>query len=674
MKPKTFDELSIYTIRALCIDMINKSNSGHPGMPLGSAPILHTLFTRHLNINKNEPNWMNRDRFVLSAGHASALLYSLLFLNGYLKLDDLKAFRQLNSLTPGHPENKHTPGVDATTGPLGQGIAQAVGMALASEAIKGEYPEGHLLQDHYTYALSGDGCLFEGVSQEAISFAGLHQLNKLILFYDANNVTLDGSLDLSFNEDVAKRFESANWNVLHVANGNDVEAIDQAIIKAKASQEKPTLIIVKTIIGYGSQKEGKNAVHGNPLGKDDGIHAKTRYIQEMSEEARSLLVSQKGHDQEFFVLSEVLNETLRLQQEHGQRKYQEEVGRLEKYAAKHPKAFATYLNLMKLDVNSFLKKKAMTFEAGSSISTRNASQAVLNEIKKSVPHLIGGSADVASSVMTKLTNGSNFMPSNLKGENINWGIREFGMAAMQNGMLLHGGVRTYVGSFLVFSDYMKSAVRHAALSHLPAIYLFSHDSLAVGEDGPTHQPVEHLVMLRSIPFMRVIRPADANETYGAWKIALASIDEPTSLILSRQNLPLLANSSAAKVELGGYIVSREAKKADLIIIATGSEVSLALESQKQLLAQGVDVRVVSMPSIELFKKQSQAYQDKVIGKKYQKRVAIEMLSPMCWYEFAPHVYGINKFGTSAKASDAMNAYHFNPESFTAYLLKIKEGK
>ena len=653
---KEIDKLSVATIRSLCIDIVNKANSGHPGMALGSSPILYTLFTRHLVTNPKEPEWINRDRFVLSAGHASDLLYAMLHLSGFeLSLDDLKQFRQIDSLTPGHPEYKWTKGVDASSGPLGQGIAQAVGMAMAEAAVAANYEDGDLLVNHYTYALCGDGCLQEGLSQEAISLAGHQKLNKLILLYDANQVTLDGGLELSFSEDVKARFRASEWNVLEVMDGNDVDAIDKAITEAKKSKDKPTLVMIHTIIGYGSAKQGTSKVHGSPLGVEDGKHAK---------------VDVYGFDHEdFFVPDEVrahFAETIGARGEAAYNKYQEQ---FKKYQEKHPAEANRFLALANGDVSKYLVKEMPDFVAGSSTSTRVASGKALNDFMLSIPMLIGGSADVAGSVMTKLNGGVDFMPEHREGHNVNWGIREFAMACAQNGMLLHGGLRTYVGCFCVFSDYMKPAIRMAALSHLPAIYLFSHDSIAVGEDGPTHQPIEQLAMLRSIPNVRVIRPADERETYAAWKEALKSLESPTALILSRQNLPLLENSSEEGVSRGAYVVSKENKKADLVLIATGSEVSLAIEAQKKLLEKGIDVRVVSMPSWELFEAQDEKYQEEVLLLPRKKRVSVEMLSTFGWDKWAKYHMGIDTFGASAPAKDVFKKFNFTSDR----LVEICEG-
>ena len=654
---KKIDELSVATIRSLCIDEINKAKSGHPGMALGSAPILYTLFTRHLVANPKEPEWFNRDRFVLSAGHASALLYAMLHLSGYeVSLDDIKQFRQLGSLTPGHPEYRWTKGVDATSGPLGQGIAQAVGMAMAEESVRANYPEGEKIMNHYTYVLCGDGCLQEGISQEAISLAGHQKLNKLILFYDANQVTLDGALDLSFSEQVKNRFLASEWNVLEVADGNDIEAIDSAIVEAKKSKDKPTMILIHTVIGYGSAKQGTSKVHGSPLGADDGKHAKVEVY---------------GFDHEdFFVPEEVRKQFADTFMARGQKAHEDYNKQFEAYKGKHSEDSNRFLSLINLDVDGYLPKVLPEFAEGSSTSTRVASGKALNAYMLDLPNLVGGSADVAGSVMTKLDGGVNFEPGHREGHNVNWGIREFAMASAQNGMLLHGGLRTYVGCFAVFADYMKAAIRMAALSHLPAIYLFSHDSIAVGEDGPTHQPIEQLAMLRSIPNMRVIRPCDERETYAAWLEALKSKRTPTALILSRQNLPLLPGSSKEGLEKGAYIVSKEEKKAQVEIIATGSEVSLAVSAQKLLKEEGIDVRVISMPSWELFEEQDKAYKDSVMSLPWEKRISVEMLSTFGWDRYAKHHMGMDTFGASAPAKDVIAKFDFTAERLAGLVKEI----
>ena len=652
------DQLAIATIRSLCIDTINKANSGHPGMALGSAPALYTLFTKHLVATPKDSKWFNRDRFVLSSGHASALLYSMLHLSGYkISMDDMKRFRQIDSLTPGHPEYGWTDGVDATSGPLGQGISQAVGMAMAEQMVNKLYSFGDDVCNHYTYALCGDGCLQEGISQEAISLAGHLKLNKFILLYDANQVTLDGALDLSFSEQVKARFLASEWDVIEVADGNDIDAIDAAISKAKQSKEKPTMIMIHTVIGYGSAKQGTNKVHGNPLGAEDGKNAKLSY----------------GFDHEdFYVPQEVYDLFKNTFGSRGEKAFNEYNAKLAKLAAnKNTKdEYNRFISLNGVDVDKYLPGVYPDFVEGSQTSTRVASGKALNYLMLSMPNLFGGSADVAGSVMTKLDNGANFDANNREGHNINWGIREFAMASAQNGMLLHGGVRSYVGAFFVFSDYMKPAIRMAALSHLPAIYLLSHDSIAVGEDGPTHQPIEQLAMLRSIPHMDVIRPADERETYGAWFAALQSKNHPTAIILSRQNLPLLKESDGEALKRGAYVVSKEQKKADFVLIATGSEVSLAVAAQELLIEKGIDVRVVSMPCWSYFEKQDEAYKKEVINLPKAKCVSVEMLSTFGWAKYADTNIGLDQFGASAPAKDVFKKFNFTPEYVASVVEKL----
>ena len=653
MNQKELDKLSVSAIRAMCIDVVNKAKSGHPGMALGSAPIVYALFGKHLVANPKDPMWVNRDRFVLSAGHASSLLYTMLHVSGYdVSLEDLKSFRQLGSLTPGHPEYKHTKGVDSTSGPLGQGIAQAVGIAMAERAVAAQYPDGGKIMNHYTYALCGDGCLQEGLSQEAISLAGHHKLNKLILIYDSNNVTLDGGLDLSFSENVKQRFLASEWDVLEVKDGNDVDAIDAAISKAKQSKDKPTLIIVTTVIGFGSEKQGTSKVHGNPLGEEDGAHAKAVY----------------GYEYPPFTIPEEVYAFFKEGfAKRGEKAEAEWKKAYEAFKAAHKQEAKVFEDAFDGNVSSYIGEEP-SFASDDKDSSRVASGKALNLLHTRVPFLMGGSADVAGSVMTKIEGGVNFTKETPAGRNINYGIREFEMASAMNGMLLHGGVKVYGGAFLVFSDYMKSAIRMAALSKLPAIYLFSHDSIAVGEDGPTHQPIEQLAMLRSMPNVNVIRPCDTRETYAAWDIALESKETPTALILSRQNLPILS-SSIEGVRKGAYVLSKEEKKADVILLATGSEVGLAVEAKKLLKEKGIDARVVSMPSWFLFEKQSEEYKKSVLSLDRSKIVSVEMMSTFGWAKYAEHNYGIDTYGTSAPAKDAIKAFHFLPEDLCEYVLK-----
>ena len=525
-KIRNVDELCVASIRATCIDMINKSKSGHPGACLGIAPIIYELYKDFVVANPFQPNWINRDRVVLSAGHASALLYTILHLCSYdISIDDLQEFRQFGSKTPGHPEVNVTPGVDAGSGPLGQGIAQAVGMAMAETMLSAQY--GSKLYNHYTYCICGDGCLEEGISQEAISFAGLQRLNKLILIYDSNDVTLDGALKNSSDDDVITRFLSAHWNVIYVKDGNNLKKIKRAISNAQLSIDKPTLVMVKTIIGYGSKNQGTNKVHGSPLGEEDGLNAKLSYGYTYP----PFEIPQEVYDH--------LKDTFLKRGELAYQKYQNVISKLQE---NDPYLYTKIMELSTNNVRDYLNEKHLAMDELDSESTRNTSLRVLNYYHELLSNFVGGSADVASSVMTKLANGTTYSYKNRKGTNINWGIREFFMCSAANGILLHGGLRTYVGSFLVFSDYSKAAIRMAALQQLPSIYLFSHDSLAVGEDGPTHQPVEQLAALRAIPNLNVFRPCDAKETYASYRLALESNKTPSAIILTRQNLPLLKNN------------------------------------------------------------------------------------------------------------------------------------
>lgn len=653
-KIKNIDELCVASIRATCIDTINNSKSGHPGACLGMAPMVYELYKDFVISNPFQPNWINRDRVVLSAGHASALLYTMLHLCSYdISIDDLQEFRQYGSKTPGHPEIGVTPGVDAGSGPLGQGIAQAVGMAMAETMLAAQY--GSKLYNHYTYCICGDGCLEEGISQEAISFAGLHRLNKLILLYDSNDITLDGALRNSSDEDVATRFLAAHWNVLYVKDGNNLSKIKKAISNAQMSLDKPTLIIVKTIIGYGSKNQGTNKVHGAPLGEEDGNNAKLSYGYEYP----PFEIPQEVYDH--------LKDTFLKRGELAYQKYQNII---EKVQQSDPFLYTKIMDLSTNNVNEYLNEKHLNMDELDNESTRNTSLRVLNYFHELLPNFVGGSADVASSVMTKLANGSTYSYKNRKGTNINWGIREFFMCSAANGILLHGGLRTYVGSFLVFSDYSKAAIRMAALQHLPSIYLFSHDSLAVGEDGPTHQPVEQIAALRAIPNVNVFRPCDAKETYASYRLALENSTTPSAIILTRQNLPLLRNSSNYDlVKRGGYIISKErGNHPEFTIIATGSEVSLALDVKKYLYSLGLDIRVVSMPCVELFNQQDSQYQTSVLGHDYAHRISIEMGSTMGWHKYAKYSIGVDRFGASGKANDVIKNYGLTKENIAKVIL------
>ena len=639
--------LIVSSLRALAIDATNAAKSGHPGMPIGSAPLVTTLFTKHLISDPTQPNWINRDRFVLSAGHASMLLYGVLHLAGYdLPLEQLKRFRQLGSLTPGHPEVHLTPGVDATTGPLGQGIGQAVGFALAERTLRAMYGQAGLI-DHYTYVLSGDGCLQEGITQEAISFAGHQQLNKLILFYDANDVTLDGPLSMSFSEDVKKRFQASGWQVLVVADGNDMVALDKAIRKAKRSQVKPTMIMVKTVIGQGSKNQGTYKVHGNPLGLEDGAAAKASY---------------GWQHPDFFVPPEVYAAFQDTFAKRGKRKFKQWQRQLKSVQATQPQLYQQFIQGDTLAFTAQLPTPLLSFSAEYKDATRNSSLQILNALSQHLPMLVGGSADVAKSVMTTVQGSRDMTATDPSGKNINFGIREFAMAAIQNGMMLHRGLRVYTGTFLAFADYMKPAIRLAALSHIPSIFVFSHDSVALGEDGPTHQPIDQLAMLRAIPHLRVYRPADARETLAAWLSAIQETEHPTAIILTRQTLPLLPGSSVEKTPLGAYEISASAQPTSWTLVATGSEVSLAIATQQLLQAQGINIRVVSMPSMSDFLALPEDDRNKILGPSPAHVITLEALSTFGWRSIGQHNLGIDTFGQSAPGPIVMAHYGMTPEA------------
>ena len=612
--------LSIATIRSLGIDTINKANSGHPGMVLGSAPALYTLFNKELNIYNKEAEWINRDRFVLASGHASALLYSMLHLTGFdVTIDDLKNFRQLNSRTPGHPEIEMTHGVDASSGPLGQGIPMAAGMAMAEKFLASQYnKENFDIIDHYTYVLCGDGDMQEGVTYEAASLAGHLSLGKLIVLYDANKVTLDGPLSMSFSENVKKRYEACNWQVLEVKDGNDINEIHKAIKKGKKEQFKPTLIIVNTVIGFGSANQGTNKVHGAPLGKEDGKNAKLSYGFD--------------HD-EFYVPEEVYEDFKKKTIKRGKSKFNKWNKLFNEYKEQYPTEAKQLEDAIagkySLNIDELLKN----YPVGHNDATRNTSLEVIQEVAKQNPTFLSGTADLASSTKTKIKDEDDFSVENYNGRNLVFGIREFAMVAIMNGMTLHKGVKVSAGGFLVFSDYFKAAVRMACLMKLPIILPLSHDSIAVGEDGPTHQPIEQFAMLRSIPNMHVIRPGDAVEMAAAWKLAMESTENPTALILTRQNVETMENSSVEGVSKGAYVIGKEENHLDAIIIASGSEVNLAMKAKKVLLEKGIDVRVVSMPCQEFFDQQDEQYKEAVLPNAMRKRLSVEMASSFGWHKY-----------------------------------------
>ncbi|EPD53235.1 transketolase [Paenisporosarcina sp. FSL H8-0542] len=655
------DHLAISTIRTLSIDAIEKANSGHPGLPMGAAPMAYTLWTKHLRHNPENPNWFNRDRFVLSAGHGSMLLYSLLHLGGYdLPMEELKNFRQWNSKTPGHPEYGHTAGVEATTGPLGQGIAMSVGMAMAERHLAAVYNKpNHEVVDHYTYALCGDGDLMEGVAAEAISLAGHLQLDKLIVLYDSNDISLDGDLNKSFSEKIQKRFESYGWNYLHVADGNSLEDLSNAIETAKNHKGQPTLIEVKTIIGFGSpNKSGKSDVHGAPLGKDEALLTKESY--------------KWTFEQDFHVPEEVYAAFKESAEKLGGVNEASWNEQFASYKSEYPELAQQLELAIKGDLPENYDSEIPVYEVGTSHATRSSSGDVLNAIAKTVPSFFGGSADLAGSNKTTIKGAGDFSSDSYEGRNIWFGVREFAMGAALNGMALHGGLHVFGGTFFVFSDYVRPAVRLSALMGLPVTYVFTHDSIAVGEDGPTHEPVEQLASLRAMPNLSVIRPADANESAEAWKLAVSSKSVPTALILSRQNLPVLEHSAARAAEgvaKGAYVVSPANKElADALLLATGSEVSLAVDAQQLLAEEGIDVAVISMPSWDRFEQQDAEYKNSVLPKTVKKRLAIEMGVSFGWERYTGDegsVLGIDRFGASAPGEIVMKEFGFSKENVVA---------
>ncbi len=628
------------TIRGLSVDGVAAANSGHPGMPLGMADVCAVLWSEHMNFNPKNPKWLNRDRFILSAGHGSMLIYSLLHLYGYdLSMDDLKAFRQWGSKTPGHPENFVTAGVETTTGPLGQGVANAVGFALAEASLAARYNrEGSEIIDHYTYVVAGDGCLQEGISHEACSFAGHNKLGKLVMLYDSNNITIDGPTHISFTEDTRKRFEAYGWQVLEI-DGHDYDQINTAIAEAKKEKSKPSIIICKTIIGFGSpNRAGTSKAHGEPFPAEE---------IELMKEKLGL-----PKDKSFFVPDEISDLRAKTQEkgENLENKWNE---LWENYKNKNQEAAKELENSIKgeiskeaLDIPQFGSEKA--------IATRSASGTVLNHIAKYIPQLMGGSADLTPSNNTLPAGEESFSPENPKGRYIRYGVREHGMAAIMNGMALHGGVLPYSGTFFVFSDYMRPAMRMSALMEQQVVYVLTHDSIGLGEDGPTHQPEAHLWAYRMIPNMTVIRPMDANETAEAWKSALKNKKGPTCLVLTRQNLPVydragLGWAKSEEAQKGGYVLCED-KDFEAIIIATGSEVELAVEAKTKLNEQGVKVRIVSMPSTNIFDEQPQKYKESVLPKNILKRVAVEAGVTLGWYKYVGlegRVIGLDRFGASA---------------------------
>ena len=649
------DELCINTIRTLSIDAVQKANSGHPGLPLGASPMAYVLWQRYLRHNPRDPNWPDRDRFVLSAGHGCALLYSLLHLTGYdLTLDDLKSFRQWGSKTPGHPEWHDTPGVEATTGPLGQGTANAVGMAIAERWLAHRFNRpGHKVVDHRTFCLVGDGDLMEGISSEAGSLAGHLKLGKLTYLYDDNHVSLDGPTTWSFTEDVLKRYEAYGWQVLRVENGNeDLTAIDEAIRTAVSQEERPTFIAVRTTIGYGSpHKAGTSAAHGSPLGAEEVALTKKALGWEWQDP--------------FHVPEEALRH-FRTAVERGIHEQGQWERRFEAFAKEFPDLADQWRTQAKGGLPAGWDADLPKWKAGESLATRVASGKAINAIAKKVPWLLGGDADLSESTKTKIEGQADFDGATGAGNNIHYGVREHAMAAMANGMSYHGGVRPFVATFFCFSDYMRPSVRLSAVSHLPTIFVWTHDSIGLGEDGPTHQAVEQLMSLRAIPHFTIIRPGDANETAEAWRATMQHVDGPVGLVLCRQNLPVLDRSGAkGDVARGAYVLAEASGgKPRLILIGTGSELQLAVGGREKLEAEGIPTRVVSMPCWAFFDKQPAAYREEVLPREVTARLSIEAGVTLGWQKYVGDrggSIGVDRFGASAPGDVVMKKYGFTVE-------------
>lgn len=648
------EQKSVNAIRVLAADTVQKANSGHPGMPLGSAAMAYELWANHLTHNPKNPKWVNRDRFILSAGHASSLLYSLLHLFGYgLTIEDMKNFRQDNSLTPGHPEYGHTVGVEATTGPLGAGMGMAVGMAMAQAHMAATFnTEDYNIIDHYTFVLGGDGCMEEGISSEAFSLAGTLGLSKLIVLYDSNNITIEGNTDLAFTEDVNKRMEAFGFQTLTVEDGNNLEEISKAIELAKAEKTKPSFITVKTKIAFGCPaKEGSESSHGSPLGEEN---------------VKALRDNLGWEEQEAFVIPQDVYDNFAQKAKKGQEAEDNWNKLFKAYCEKYPekkelwdKYFAVIDDEKLLNCDEF-----WSYEDKPQ-ATRNLSGNMINRLAKIMPNFWGGSADLGPSNKTVIKDGGSFSKNNYLGRNIHYGVREFAMAAIANGITLYGGTKTFVGTFFVFSDYLKPMARLAALMKIPVTYVLTHDSIGVGEDGPTHEPIEQLAMLRAMPNINVFRPADATETAAAWYSAITSKNTPTVLALSRQNLPQIEGSSKEALK-GGYIIAESIKaKPDAIIIASGSEVSLAVDAKKELMEKGFDIRVVSMPCMDIFEQQSDEYKEKILPQTVEKRLVVEAGSSICWGKylgFKGKSVTIDTFGASAPANVLFKKYGFTVEN------------
>jgi len=661
----TIEQKAINAIRTLSIDAIEKANSGHPGLPMGAAPMAYALWTKHMNHNPKSSEWFNRDRFVLSAGHGSMLLYSMLHLSGYdVTIDDIKQFRQWGSRTPGHPEYGYTDGVEATTGPLGQGFAMSVGLAMAESHLAARYnKDGFDIVDHYTYALISDGDIMEGISHEAASLAGHLGLNKLIALYDSNDISLDGELNRSFSENTEDRFKAYGWEVLRVEDGNDVEEISAAIEKAKQNKEQPTLIEVKTVIGYGSpNKSDSSKAHGAPLGEDEARLTKEYYSWD---------------HKEFEVPEEVYDHYEEVIVQKGVETEGEWHVLFSDYEEQFPELARELKQIIHKELPINWENDVPEFTLDDNLATRAASGKVLNALSKRIPHIFGGSADLASSNNTMMQDEKDFTKENYAGRNIWFGVREFGMAAAANGIALHSGLKPYVGTFFVFSDYLRPAVRLSALMEVPVTYVLTHDSIAVGEDGPTHEPVEQLAAFRAMPNLSVIRPADGNETLAAWKLSMKAEDHPTLLVLTRQTLPTLPQTKELSydgVKKGAYILSDSKKETpDALLLATGSEVQLAMKAKEELLKQDIDARVVSMPSWDRFEKQSAEYKEKVLPKRVTARLGIEMASSLGWHKYVGDegkLISVDQFGASAPGEKIIEEYGFTVENVVKNVLSL----
>lgn len=651
----SIDSMSVNAIRVLSADAIQKANSGHPGLPLGAAPMAYELWARHLKISTDDVNWINRDRFILSAGHGSAMLYSLLHLFGYgdLTIEDMKNFRQLDSKTPGHPEYGHTAGVEATTGPLGAGLSNAVGMAMAEKHLAAVFNrDGFSVMDHYTFVLCGDGCIMEGISSEAFSLAGTLGLDKLIVLYDSNNITIEGDTESNFTENVMKRMEAYGFQTLEVADGTDLEKIGEAIEAAKADRTRPSFIKINTVIGFGCPaKAGKANSHGEPLGEDN---------------VKALRETLGWEYEEAFVIPEEVYDNCRSLMEAGNKACAEWKDMFEKYCETYPDLKELWDKYFDEGIaDDLIDNEEYWTVSGKKDATRGYSGAALNKLKDIIPNLIGGSADLGPSTKTIMKGEEFISKDNFAGRNIHYGIRELAMTGIANGIALHGGVRNYISTFFVFSDFMKPMARISALAELPVIFVLTHDSIGVGEDGPTHEPVEQLVMFRSIPNFNVFRPADETETLAAWYSAVTSRKTPTAIVCSRQGIPVIEGTGKDALK-GGYIVLDSEKKIpEAIIIATGSEVALALEAAKQLKSEGTDVRVVSMPCMELFDSQTAEYRESVLPNECRKRVAVEALSEYGWHKYTGidgRIIAMHSFGKSAPGSVIFEEFGYTVEN------------